>query len=282
MAITSRQGIFDNISRGKGLTIPFVGVSESNISTAGLSGGNFVAHFFPNAVGSTVYATIQGFPTPAGMPSPTRLLQFTATAGLTGVSFALVRAYLVGTLNLAATGNQFTHDAATFPILKNQMGASSALNLFPLLVVTTATTTTAPAFIVKDSGGTAGYKNQAGSGVVGTKTFTFGNAATAVGTSMVLKLEDGDSAVQDITQIDVTIASSTGAASLYLCETYAVAASGTQLFPGIATPAFNPPSLPNIAAGTATSGTATAPLVVLGWGNTNGGIASGLIRAYVE
>lgn len=282
MAITVRQTMFDNASRGKGLTLPFLTASTGSTTSAAAASGSFSMMLMPNNIGTTLWSAVQGIPEPAGLPSPTRLTGLALAPNRGQVDY-FGRFYKVGTLNLAATGDQFTHDAATFPILKNQMGASSALNLIPIMVVTTATTTTAAIFTIKTTGGAAGYKNQDGSSVIGTKTFTMPNVATALGSAFVLRLEDNDSAVQDITQISVGTAASAGAASIYLFECLAVSITPVGNATSQRNVAFNPVSLPNIAAGTATSGTATSALMFMAYGTAGAATqVAGVIKAYTE
>lgn len=87
--------------------------------------------------------------------------------------------------------------------------------MMPVIYLTTATATTAPVVIIKTAAGGTGYVDQDGNNVVGTKSFTFPAAATAVQSSFFLRLEDTTCAVQDIKAIQVTTAGTTGAISVY-------------------------------------------------------------------
>ena len=120
--------------------------------------------------------------------------------------------------------------------------------------------------------------------MTGTKTFTYPSATTALGSAFVLKLEENDSAIQDILQINVGTAGSAGAASIYGFEPYACGghngAGNNQ--PWLRDTTLGPYSIPNIAAGTATSGTATSFLGFLGAQQASTFQMTGYITAFTE
>lgn len=282
MAITTRQGALANASQGKGVVVPVVTAGSGASTAANSSSGNISLHVASNAIGSVIPTSLQDLAFPAGLPSPTRLLGLSIGSTSGTVAF-LARFYKIGTLDLTATGNKFTHDAATFPILKNQMGASSALNLIPVMYISTATATTAPQLTLATVASGAGYVNQDGNNVVGTKNWTAPATNTAGSSAFILTLEDGDSAVRDVTQIDVTVASAAGAATIYGMEPYcmfSIAAPGYECTRNLL---VNPPSIPNIAPGVATSGTASSFLAIVPAGFTATSYTmSGYLWTYTE
>lgn len=246
-------------AQGKGVRISQVGVTSGGTTAATTASGNINQIFHYNSVGSTLYSTLVDIPIQAGLTSsPLRLKSFSMGSNR-AASYQLVRLYKIGTANLA-TGT-FTHDAATFPINKTQMGSSQALDLIPFIQVTTAPATTAPAF-------TFTYTNQADASVTGSTTFTFPSATAAVGSCYMMRLETGDSAVHDISAMSFSATGSAGAATIWGAEIFGqsvVAGANTQggknaLLKGI--------SIPNILAGTATSGTASTQLVPMSIGLT--------------
>ena len=219
MALSTFTDIGKRMLEGKiAISLGISLTTTANTAAAAASGISSLA-LAGNTIGSTYPGTLAGFQQPPAMsgdyinvatiqvnPNSSRLSGF-------------VRVYLAGTLNLTATGDQFTHNAATFPLLRTIYGAASQpVALIPILQLTTATSVTAPAFQIQTNAGGAGYVNQNGTSVIGTKTFTFPAAATATGSCFFLRLNDGDYAARDITQIKVTTASSTGAANIWLME----------------------------------------------------------------
>ena len=128
------------------------------------------------------------------------------------ISGVLVNLYKIGTVNLTTGTGEFTHDAATFPVLKTKLGqANQPVNLIPVILFTTASSVTAPQL-------TMDYVDQDGNNVTGTKTWIAPAAATAVGSMYQLPIEDADQAIRDVTSINVTTPSSTGAATIYGME----------------------------------------------------------------
>jgi len=219
MSITNRNDIFTNIGKGLGVTSQYftLGNGSSTTGAAAASGFHTVQLIFNN-LGTTIPGTLVGFPLP---PAPTNQILgvYGQLSGLVSRCNYLVRLYQLGTLDLTATGDKFTHDGTTFPVTRTQFGAATqALGLVPIVYITTATTTTPAVFRLRTAGGAAGYTNQDGNTVIGTKTMTLPAAATAINSAFIMRLEDGDSAVQDITKIEVTTAASAGAATIFGAE----------------------------------------------------------------
>lgn len=263
-AVTSRLEIMKRVAKGQ--CAVFMGASiTSTASTAATSTSNYNSiNLLPNSIGGTFGTTQAGLAGPATLSGIYGNFFSYITQSNSTRACSIVRAYKLGTLNLAATGDQFTHDAATFPILRdNWNGANQPVNLIPFIQITTALTTTAAAFQLQTNAGAAGYTNQAGSSVIGTKTFTMPSATTAVGSGFILRLENGDSAIRDINQIKVTTAAATGAADVwglelldYTVSHIATAAMTDSLNTGLYLAPINP--------GVATSGTATSFLTLAG------------------
>lgn len=267
MTLTTRLQAIQQQALGRAVAIPIVTAATASITAATANNGFLNFSISPNLQGTTLPNTIVGFPfvnTPSARYRHIRTSFFPITrTGWLGIF------YKIGTLVLTSTGNQFTHDGATFPVLRNNLfGANTPVRLRPLVYLTAATATTAPSFILKDSGGTAGYVDQDGNSVVGTKTFTFPAAATAIQSTYLLRLEDGDSSVQDITQIDVTAAGSAGSAVIYGFEE--ICKVGTNLsINTINEGLLGDLNLRDMTPAVATTGTATSFLGILGGGSDN-------------
>lgn len=221
-AYTNRNDLQIKFAQGMGYVYQTATTSTVSGSAAAANSGQFSVQMQFNLVGSTVPGTLVGFPIP---PSPSSNLSILMTMyngdGNSARGVYLARLYTIGTVALTSTGNQFTRDAGwTGPLLRTQLGqASQPISLIPYLFVTTATSVTAPSFIIRNATGPAsGYTNQVGSTITGTKTFTFPAAATVTSSGFILRLEDGDSGVRDISNIDIQTASTTGAATIYGIE----------------------------------------------------------------
>lgn len=203
--------------QGKGYAFPYIGTANANGTATNALGGGLNGAITGLAVGSTLPATIQGYPNTGA----TNVKMMTHVIGNSTISGGwLVWLYLAGTLDLTATGDKFTAAAGiTFPLLRtNAFGASQNVVCRPLLHVTTALTTTAAVVTMKNAGATTGYKNQANATVVGTRSLTFPSATTAINTALTPFLEDTDSGVTAIQSINVGTAAATGACNVYLVE----------------------------------------------------------------
>lgn len=257
---TQRGEIFKALAEGKGMIMPLRSAVTVNVTVAAAASGFFRGHLTYNLLGTTFPGTLEDFRTP--VVSKLRLVMLQMSGPDLKIHY-LARVYKLGTLNLAATGDQFTHDAATFPITRTQFGvAAQPLTLLPIIQITTDTSVTAPVFRLRTAAGAAGYTNQDGATVIGTKTMTMPNITTVAQSVYIIRMEDFDSGVQDITSIEVTTAGTTGAANVWGLEILATASvaninlstTNDALFGGLAPVNLEP--------GAATSGTATSYLTV--------------------
>jgi hypothetical protein len=265
MAITNRQDLIKNMAKGKGIMLPTVS-SGAGGTTAAIATSGHVQVEFTLGPGSSYPGTLVGIDLPgaAGTLPNELFMSFATTSMSISMGAWLVRYYLIGTLDLTGTGDKFTHDAATFPVLRTKYGeASKPVTLLPLIYTTTALTGTAAAFELKTNAGGAGYVDQDGNNVVGTKTFTFPSATTAVQSAFLALTNNDTFGVQDITQIKVGTAASAGAASIYGVEL--IAPLGTTV--NRANPndtIFSGIQMGDLQQATATSGTVTSYLGIMG------------------
>jgi hypothetical protein len=260
--VATRDDILKQMARGKMEVFFGNSVTSSAGTAAGSSSGFLAMTISGQSIGSTYPTTIQEFQTPAGITADTfNILNFQSPT-VAGRGSGIARIYKVGTLNLTATGDQFTHDAATFPVTRTEMNvASTALQLIPFIQVTTALTGFAAAFQLQTNAGGAGYKNQVGTSVIGTKTFTFPSATTAVGSSYFLTMNDADYACTDIIQIKVTTAATAGACDVFLFEDLGLCqgqTAGASIYDNVVGSGVR---LTNTTPAVATSGTATSYFV---------------------
>lgn len=242
--LTDAATIQTLLAQGKGAVIPFVTVGTS-ITAIGAAGGYLNPNMSFNNIGTVVGSTYNGILLPPGT-NPLRLIYLDMWSPQGGW---LQNAYHLGTLDLTATGDKLTRDSWTAPLQRTIMGqANQPLTLVPVIVLRTATATTPPVIRLRTAAGGAGYVNQDGVSVVGAKTVTFPSAATTAGATFVMRLEDGDSGVQDISAIEVVTAASAGLADVYLVELLAVhggelSAGGSihdKLFGGLELPDLRP------------------------------------------
>lgn len=263
MALASRSVVQQEFAAGRGYLFPSKFATTVNATAATGTSNNLDVQISFNLIGTTLPGTLQDLPRPASPPRDWLPILWACGASAGDRVMWLAWFYKFGTVNLAATGNQITHDAATFPILRTRFGAASQpITLLPLLYITTATTVSAPAFVLEASGGGTGYVDQDGNNVDGSVTFTCPAAATVAQSCYLLRLEAGDVGVRDIVQVNVTAAGSAGAADLWGAELIAPAGPLPPYLPwtdtlfGVFGPAMLTP-------GVATSGTAVAKLGLL-------------------
>lgn len=273
----------------QGINLESFGVNSATATGAAAASGGIT--FLPgyNSIGTTLWSTLQDIPKPAGLPSPTRLTN-ARFVGTRAVAFQLCYLYKFGTVALNATGDQFTHDAATFPVTRtNLRGSAQPLVLDPLITITTQTSTPAAIFTLKNAGATTGYKNQAGTTIVGTKTMTLPNVTTLVGSTYHFRLEDvansgsvNDVGVQDIQSINVGTAAGAGAADVWGMEFICNLSNfSTTLSSGkdAVTRSF---VLPDISPAVATSGTVVSKLVIMQIGNASSETPYFELNAFVD
>lgn len=259
-----------------------LGVSSAgNSSTAAAAGSGYMSATIGwNTVGTTLGTSYYGIDVPTGLSGQLRMILTSIAQGNNQLTGAIGMIYKIGTLNLAATGAQFTHNANWSGSIKRTngaMGTATAINMTPIVHITTATTTTAPVFNINS------YVNQAGATITGAKTMTMPSATTAIGSGYICRLEDGDSGVQDITAINVSVAGATGAATIYGLEWFSPLGSDASSMPSMDDMLFSPPHMPDInpASPTPNSGTLTYNtdhfLVPLYFGSTGANSTIGLI-----
>jgi hypothetical protein len=266
--ISTIDDIFKQQARGKYAARMGASLTTPTVTAGAAASGFFTLGFSGNAIGSTLPTTLAEFLIPSGITADLTNLASVSGLALSGRGLALLRIYKVGTVVLTATGSQFTHDTATFPVLRSEFGVSNkAQALWPIIQVTTALTTTAAAF-------TFNYVNQAGTSVTGNRTFTFPSATTAISSCYFLPLQQGDWAVQDISDVVVTTASATGAATIWLAEEIEpsvncfVNALTADYFTGYGL------KIPNQTPAVATSGTVTTTTVPSIFGTAGAGVYS--------
>lgn len=259
-AFTTRAGIHTRRGKGLGMFLPALTTSAGIITSPNAGCGYFGSCLGYNSIGSGTPSLT--FPPSPGSPMN---LAFAGLGNNGARAVVLCRVYKIGTLNLAATGNQFTHDSATFPLLRTEFGeASKPISLLPMLTLTTALTTTAAVLRLRNNTGpAAGYTDQDGNSVTGTTDFTYPSTTTAVGSSYFPILENGDSGVRDISNIDVTTAAATGAADVWGVELIAplpvTVANGLVFADGVMSSLL----ACDLAPAVATSGTVTSGLAIL-------------------
>lgn len=221
MAITTLASIYQKIAEGKGCGFQHLTLGPGATTAAVANSGNLTIHLHLNAIGTTYPGTLISLPQ-APTPNAALFPTYVHASCNSAMGLWLVRLYNMGTLNLAATGNQFTADAAvTYPLTRTVFGATTAIPLLPVLYVTTATTTTAAALRLQTATGTAGYTDPDGNATIGTVTFTMPAAATAVQSAFILRLNNGNSgdfALRAINQIRIDTAASAGAARIFGME----------------------------------------------------------------
>ena len=264
MPIATRDAIQRNLAKGFGAFLPLLGGSRSAGTVATAGSGFWNIAFCWNSVGTTLYSTLVGYPTPPATAQSQFVLEHFDGNGVASGSMEIGFAWLytIGTVNLAATGDNLVHNAATFPVVRTQLGvAAQPLTLVPVVLITTATATTAPVFRLQTNAGAAGYVNQSGSSVVGAKTMTMPAAATVAGSGYLLRLEDGDTGVQDITNVEVTTAGSAGAATIFGMEVVGASHFFGTMGPGYSNALFGGLKLNDMRSAVATAGTVTAYLV---------------------
>lgn len=264
MAITTRNDIFTKHAQGNGQVLPWIVASPSSGTSPVLANtGALHMALHANAIGTTYPGTLVSFPLPPSLPNELFTVGMSASSS-TALGMYLAYFYKIGTVNLAVAGDQFTHDAATFPVTRTILGqAAQPVTLIPMIYLTTATVTTIPAFLLKTGAGGAGYVNQDGSNVVGTRTFTYPAAATAVQSGYPLRLELTDSGVRDITQINITTASGAGAATIYGVELLMPLGPVSTEHTSITDSVFGGLGMQNLKPASATTGTVTALLGIV-------------------
>jgi len=219
MTISNYISIQQNLAQGYGIVMPQL-MSAASTTAAAAGSGYFTSALRINALGTTQPTTIVGLLSKDNATNQMLSVFNSAANTSVGRITYMGRYYRIGGVTLGSTGNNFTHDSATFPVSRNVMGQTSALNLIPVIYVTTALTGTAAVFTLSTSGSSSGYVNQSGSSVTGNVSFTFPSATTLAASAYIPMLNYGDSGVQDITSVNVSMAATTGAFDIYGFEPY--------------------------------------------------------------
>ena len=272
MTVSTRAQIMQNLAAGKGILVPFETTAGASVTTTQNAGSGFsYCQIQPNNIGSTLQSTLQSFGVPPGLPEC--FLQFlnagSGSGNVRGVYLA--RLYKIGTVNLGATGDQFTHDSATFPMLRTQLGQSNQpIGLLPLLQVTTAPTVTAPAVRLETVAGGTGYVDQDGNNeTVPVATLTLPSATTVLGTCYFLKLNAPDSAVRDVVAVrTVTAGTSSPAATVWGVELLCPLFMYNSNIPNYQDCLSGGLNAVDLAPATPTSGTATSVLALIQFGGS--------------
>lgn len=208
-AATGSADIKLRIWDGLGIEQLWLPLSNGTITAAAAASGFFTNSLNPNAIGSTLPTTIQGFP----LPNTTNDLRLTMaeTAHNATDSFWLARFYRFGNATLTATGNRLTHDGTFTRLRRTVFGtANTAINLIPVMYITTATAAAAAVF-------TMTYADQDGVSTTGPNN-TLPAAATAAQGLYNILMDVTDYAVLDVTAI--TLSGSTPSAGA--CDIYGV------------------------------------------------------------
>lgn len=269
MPITSIDQIQDLMCQGQGASVTIASAATSAQTAAGAAGGGLNPTYFPEAIGTTLWSTIVQPKLPAG---DHRLVsaQLGSTRGLTHMLGFL---HQLGTVALGSgTGNKFTPDASlTMPLTRNEFGVSNAkVVMTPFLLITTATTVTAPILTID-------YDDQDGNATTGTKSITFPAAATALGTTLVPFLEDGDSGITDINAVNVSTAASAGAATLYGWEPLELLSNPAAGLP-VASSFMRGYQMAPLTKPTPASGTLTSLFGIVGIGSASATTIRGYVR----
>lgn len=272
MAITTHNSIILNLAQGKGKFRPYIAGGAGSGTAATVNCGGITGGFNLNLLGTTYPSTLVGF-LYGNTTSQQLMVQFFADpVSSRGVVFG--RYYLLGTATLTTTGDKFTHSGTFTKLTRTQFGeATKEISMWPIIYLTAATATTAPVIILKTAAGGTGYVDQDGNNVVGTKSFTFPAAATAIQSTYFLRLEDTTCAVRDIVAIQVTTAGTAGTANIYGFEPYAesqgtvanLATQNDHVYGGIAMRDISP-AIPD-------AGSVTSYLGLLGLHSQTAGIA---------
>jgi len=235
-------------------------------------GGNTFGTTFPGTIGSVNGASV----------SSELLITTIVSSASAGRHGGICRLYKIGDVNFTALGNCFTHDAATYPLLRTAMGVSNAPQSFiPILQITGTTGGAAAQFQIRDATSTTGYINQDGTTVIGNKTFVLPSATTIAGSVYFLPLNDGDYACRDITQVTCTVAGTNAFGTIWMLEDLGLGQSGIAA-PGITDHVYGSGlRLTQAVACTSTTGTVSTVLIPYYFGSaatsTNAMISLGIL-----
>jgi len=270
MAITTRKTIIENLAAGKGQVLSYI-----DISTASATAGNSTSGFFTlrssfNAIGTSLPATRVGILSPDSTTQTLavnmlRVCDAGSKCGWYG------RFYELGTINLVtAAGDNFVHAGTFTSISRTIYGeATKPITMIPIIFVTTALTGFAAELKIATAAAGTGYKDESGNSVVGTKSFTFPSATTAVQSMFVMPVEVGDAGVQDIVMITTVVAATAGVVTIFGFEPIipysnlglGVVSNYDSVFSGV--------NMPDLEPGTPNDGSVTSYLGFLGINGNN-------------
>ena len=288
MPITTLNSVLTKQASGNGAVIPIISATSSASTQAAAASGFTAFTITFNSIGTALPSTRASFPLPPGLSADAFVNLFVCNHSITSFRTAyLAWFYLIGTVDLANAAavpyDGFTHDAAwSGTLCRTVLGvANTPINMLPIIQLTTATATTAPSFQLKTTAGAAGYVNQDGSSVIGTKTFTFPAAATVNGSAYLLKLEADDSAIEDITQISVTAKGTTGEATLWGVELLAPAQLSST-YNVVCDTLVGGIRMNSLAPAVASTGTVTSRLGIVFFGGTSASALNGVAYAVLN
>jgi hypothetical protein len=207
-AITDIADLKQRLLTGKGMLRPLLAATNGVLTLANATSGHFTLSLNPNHVGTTAPGTLQSFLVPDGT-SQMRVVAKEASMGTIDDTW-LGHFYLLGTVDLTSTsGNRFTHSSTFTRVRRTRFGtADSPISLLPLLYLTAASSTTVAQY-------TMTYVNQNGDAVTGAVVNALPNAVTNVQALYNIMLDDGHTAVLDVTAITVSTATTGATANLY-------------------------------------------------------------------
>ena len=272
--VATTADILKQQAAGKYVVRTVIASTTASTTAATATSGFMNIQFSGNIFGTVLPNTVQSINGPSNVASEWMFLNLLSTTTISRHS-GIGRIYKLGTCDFTVLGDCLTHDAATFPLLRNEMGATNIPQSFiPIMQVTTTTGGTAAVqFQIRNASSTAGYVNSAGTTVVGNKTFILPSVTVAANSNYFLPLNDGDYSCRDITNITCTVAGTNAFATIWLLEDLGIGQSA------IAGPALTEQlygsglRATQCAPATATTGTATSAFVTYNI-NNNTSIAS--------
>lgn len=253
---TTHQQVLD--AQALGREIPFVlnGVASGGTTASTTAAGGMTLQMLSHGIGASLPGTRVGPLIPGGTFTGRDVrLALLRSQGTRIGSYALGNFVKLGTLNFTATGQRFTHHSSTGPYSKKQMNQQQPIHGPLVIDFQQATSVTAPII------GSVKYVNQDGVTVTGTQTWTAPNIATVLGSGFLLPLDAPDSGIQDVIEINVTTASTTGQANVYLLEHLDFCAQQTALLEALSDSVFGGFSPTLVNPPTAASGTADVRLL---------------------
>jgi hypothetical protein len=259
--MTFLADLYKNIATSGGTWCFNTSVVSAATTAATATTGRFSFQIQGQAIGSTWPGTTQQFQIPTNIV-PVLTLMSTNSVGRGGATAVI---YKVGTVSFTSTGNAFTHDAATFPLLQAELGQANQPQAYlPFLKITTAITGTSPVIRLQTATGGPGIVTESGGALAGTTSITVPLAS--IGSCFFLPL-DTATAARDITQIRVDTASTAGAAEVWmysevsLAQTSVAGASVQDIIGGSGL------DVNFVGVATATSGVVTSQYVAINYSN---------------